>query len=143
MVVPSHRSMMMPAFSNSYKYYILILNIILTIKYCNAWSWFIYQGSSSFSRSPLVSAAENGHTDCVSLLLGSGADKEARNYVRIRDPTQRHQYAIAINIIIILFIYIIIIMLLRCIMFICIWYLCYACASWSFVNSWSYAWSWP
>jgi ankyrin repeat protein len=31
----------------------------------------------------LIWAAANGHTDCVRLLIDAGADKEARNHVRV------------------------------------------------------------
>jgi hypothetical protein len=33
--------------------------------------------------SVLIAAAANGHADCVRLLLAAGADKEARNDVRV------------------------------------------------------------
>jgi len=48
--------------------------------------------------SALIVASRNGHTDTVQLLVQTGADKEARNYVRERerereDHTGTHVYA--------------------------------------------------
>jgi hypothetical protein len=39
---------------------------------------------SQYEMTALMRAAENGHADCLRLLIDAGADKEARNNVRRR-----------------------------------------------------------
>jgi hypothetical protein len=55
---------------------------------CNqALSDFVFDGDgasdSQDGRTALIYAAQYGRTDCVRLLIDAGADKEARNNVRV------------------------------------------------------------